>query len=210
MTHGTFITLEGGEGAGKSTNAHWMANWLREQGKSVLLTREPGGTPTGEAIRNVLLSTDLPAMHPETELLLMFAARHEQLHTLILPALAQGTWVICDRFTDASYAYQGHGRGIPLERIAALENWVQGSLRPDQVFLFDLEVATGLQRASARGKPDRFEQEQADFFIRIREGYRQRAKADPKRYQVVDASRPLAAVQEQLQETLLRLVQASA
>lgn len=210
MTRGTFITLEGGEGAGKSTNAHWMANWLREQGKSVLLTREPGGTPTGEAIRNVLLSIDLPAMHPETELLLMFAARHEHVHTLILPALAQGNWVICDRFTDASYAYQGHGRGIPLERIAALENWVQGSLRPDQVFLFDLEVATGLQRASARGKPDRFEQEQADFFIRIREGYRQRAKADPKRYQVVDASRPLAAVQEQLQETLLRLVQASA
>lgn len=206
MKRGLFITLEGGEGAGKSTNAAWIAAFLRQHGKDVLLTREPGGTEVAEAIRHVLLSPELPAMHADTELLLMFAARNEHLQQKILPALAQGTWVICDRFTDASYAYQGYGRNIPLERIAALEQWVQGTLRPDYVILFDLDIATGMARAAARGRADRFEQEQEAFFERIRYGYQQRAAQQPARYRIVDASQPLAQVQAQLQPVLQQML----
>lgn len=202
MTRGKFITLEGGEGAGKSTNANWIADYLRDKGKVVTVTREPGGTEVSEAIRHVLLSPTLPAMHSDTELLLMFAARNEHLQTKILPALAAGSWVICDRFTDATYAYQGYGRGVALSRIAQLEQWVQGALKPDYVLLFDLDVETGMARAQARGQTDRFEQEQQDFFTRIRAGYQARASADPQRYPIIDAGQPLGQVREHLRQIL--------
>lgn len=206
MKRGLFITLEGGEGAGKSTNATWLADYLRSCGKTVLVTREPGGTEVGEAIRGVLLSPDLPAMNADTELLLMFAARNEHLHTKILPALEQGTWVICDRFTDATYAYQGYGRGIALSRIAELEQWVQGDIRPDYVILFDLDVTTGMARAQARGRADRFEQEHTVFFERIREGYQQRAAQLPARYPMIRAGEALEAVRQQLLAVAERIV----
>lgn len=206
IQRGKFITLEGGEGAGKSTNATWLADYLRKQGKGVLVTREPGGTEVSEAIREVLLSPALPAMDADTELLLMFAARNEHLRKKILPALEQGTWVICDRFTDATYAYQGYGRNISLQRIAELEQWVQGDLRPDYVILFDLDVATGMARAQARGRADRFEQEQIAFFERIRAGYQQRAKQFPKRYPIVDAGQELEQVRVQLQQVIDRIL----
>ena len=206
MQRGKFITLEGGEGAGKSTNATWLADYLRKQGKDVLVTREPGGTEVSEAIREVLLSPELPAMHADTELLLMFAARNEHLRKKILPALEQGTWVICDRFTDATYAYQGYGRNISLQRIAELKQWVHGDLRPDYIILFDLDVATGMARAQARGRADRFEQEQIAFFERIRAGYQQRAKQAPERYPVVDAGQDLEQVRVQLQQVIDRIL----
>ena len=206
MKRGLFITLEGGEGAGKSTNATWLADYLRSCGKTVLVTREPGGTEVGEAIRGVLLSPDLPAMNADTELLLMFAARNEHLHTKILPALEQGIWVICDRFTDATYAYQGYGRGIALSRIAELEQWVQGDIRPDYVILFDLDVTTGMARAQARGRADRFEQEHTAFFERIRAGYQQRAAQLPARYPTIRAGEALEAVRQQLLAVAERIV----
>lgn len=206
MKRGVFITLEGGEGAGKSTNVPWIADYLRSQGKTVLVTREPGGTEVAEAIREVLLSPELPGMHVDTELLLMFAARNEHLQTKILPALARGEWVVCDRFTDATYAYQGYGRGIALSRIAALEQWVQGDVRPDYVILFDIDVAMGMARAQARGRADRFEQEHAAFFERIRDGYLQRAAAMPARYPVIQAAQAPVNVQEQLQQVLGRII----
>lgn len=210
MKRGKFITLEGGEGAGKSTNVPWIADYLRAQGKDVLVTREPGGTEVAEAIRNVLLSPDLPGMHFDTELLLMFAARNEHLQQKILPALAQGTWVICDRFTDATYAYQGYGRGISLHRIATLEQWVQGELRPDYVILFDLAIETGMARAQARGRADRFEQEHMAFFEKIRAGYQARAAVNPAQYPIIDAALPLTQVQAQLQCALDTLLKADA
>lgn len=210
MKRGVFITLEGGEGAGKSTNATWLADYLRSCGKTVLVTREPGGTEVSEAIREVLLSPDLPGMHADTELLLMFAARNEHLQSKILPALAQGTWVICDRFTDATYAYQGYGRGISLARIEELECWVQGDMRPDYVILFDLDVATGMARAQARGRADRFEQEHAAFFERIRAGYQQRAQQLPPRYPIINAAEALDQVRQQLQAVAERIVVESA
>ena len=206
MKRGVFITLEGGEGAGKSTNATWLADYLRSQGKTVLVTREPGGTEVAEAIREVLLSPGLPGMNADTELLLMFAARNEHLQSKILPALGQGTWVICDRFTDATYAYQGYGRGISLARIAELEHWVQGNLRPDYVILFDLDVATGMARAQARGRADRFEQEHVAFFERIRVGYQERAQQSPQRYPIINAAQSLEQVRQQLQAVAERIV----
>lgn len=206
MKRGVFISLEGGEGAGKSTNATWLADYLRSQGKTVLVTREPGGTEVAEAIREVLLSPGLPGMNADTELLLMFAARNEHLQSKILPALGQGTWVICDRFTDATYAYQGYGRGISLARIAELEHWVQGNLRPDYVILFDLDVATGMARAQARGRADRFEQEHVAFFERIRAGYQERAQQSPQRYPIINAAQTLEQVRQQLQAVAERIV----
>lgn len=206
MNRGVFITLEGGEGAGKSTNVPWIADYLRSHGKTVLVTREPGGTEVAEVIREVLLSPELPGMNADTELLLMFAARNEHLQTTILPALARGEWVICDRFTDATYAYQGYGRGIALSRIAALEQWVQGDIRPDYVILFDLDVATGMARAQARGRADRFEQEHAVFFERIRDGYLQRAGQMPARYPIIQAAQARVNVKEQLQQVLARII----
>ena len=179
---------------------------MRAQGKQVLLTREPGGTPVAEAIRSVLLDASLPAMTMETELLLMFAARHEHLQQKILPALAQGTWVICDRFTDSSYAYQGYARGVDLQRIAQLEQWAQGDIRPDYVFVFDLPVAIGMARAKARSVADRFEQEQLAFFEKVRQGFLTRAAQSPERYPIIQAQQPLAQVQAQLQAQLVQIL----
>jgi len=199
---GRFITLEGSEGSGKSTNLAFIHHYLQQSGIDLVLTREPGGTPLGETIRELLLDHRNSAMASDTELLLMFAARAQHLQELILPALESGKWVLCDRFTDATYAYQGAGRGIAETRIAQLENWVQGELRPDLTFFLDLPVAQGLARAGERGILDRFEREQIDFFERVRQGYLEQAKRAPKRYRVVDASVSLDAVQSQLKALL--------
>lgn len=199
---GLFITLEGPEGAGKSTNREYLADQLRTTGLDVVLTREPGGTPLAERIREVLLAPSDEAMCVDTELLLMFAARAQHLAQVIRPALARGAVVLCDRFTDATYAYQGGGRGLSLERIAQLETFVQGALRPDLTLVFDLPVEIGLARASARGRLDRFEQEGRAFFEAVRAAYLARAAAAPTRYRVIDAAQSLVQVQRSL-DTLL-------
>ena len=199
---GRFITLEGSEGSGKSTNLAFIHQYLQQSGIELVLTREPGGTPLGESIRELLLDHRNSAMASDTELLLMFAARAQHLQELILPALEAGKWVLCDRFTDATYAYQGAGRGIAEARIAQLEKWVQGDLRPDLTFFLDLPVAQGLARAGERGTLDRFEREQIDFFERVRQGYLAQAAHAPQRYRVVDASLSLDAVQAQLKTIL--------
>lgn len=191
---GLFITFEGPEGAGKSTNLQVFAKALRAAGCEPLLTREPGGTPVAERIREVLLSHHDENLCADTELLLMFAARAQHLEALIKPALAAGRVVISDRFTDATYAYQGGGRGIPVERIASLETWVQGDLRPDLTVVFDVPVEVGMARARARSELDRFEVEQQSFFEAVRATYLQRAAAEPRRYRVIDASGDLQQV----------------
>jgi dTMP kinase len=194
MSQGRFITVEGIEGVGKSTSLDAICTYLQRRGVEVVRTREPGGTAVGEAVRGLLLSRELPAMGPETELLLMFAARAEHLRRLILPALEAGKWVVCDRFTDASYAYQGAGRDIPDERIATLEDWVQGGLSPELTILLDADVRIGLGRVHARGETDRFERETLAFFERVRGCYRRRAEAFPQRFRIVDAGRSLESV----------------
>ncbi|GLZ89257.1 thymidylate kinase [Metapseudomonas resinovorans] len=199
---GLFITLEGPEGAGKSTNREYLAERLRSHGIEVVLTREPGGTPLAERIRELLLTPSDEAMGADTELLLVFAARAQHLQGVIKPALARGAVVLCDRFTDATYAYQGGGRGLSSERIALLENFVQGDLRPDLTLVFDLPVEIGLSRAAARGRLDRFEQEQRSFFEAVRQTYLQRAQAASDRYKVVDASLTLAEVQASLNKLI--------
>ncbi|MCE4055410.1 dTMP kinase [Pseudomonas sp. Au-Pse12] len=204
---GLFITLEGPEGAGKSTNREYLAERLRAAGIEVLLTREPGGTPLAERIREVLLTPVEEVMNADTELLLVFAARAQHLATVIRPALARGAVVLCDRFTDSTYAYQGAGRGLSLERIAALEDFVQGDLRPDLTLVFDLPVDVGLARASARGRLDRFEQEGQAFFQKVREAFLARAAAAPQRYVLVDAAQPLAQVQQSLDALLPQLLE---
>ncbi|MBH3311423.1 dTMP kinase [Pseudomonas mosselii] len=193
---GLFITLEGPEGAGKSTNRDYLAARLREQGVDVVMTREPGGTPLAERIRELLLAPSEERMAVDTELLLMFAARAQHLAEVIRPALARGAVVLCDRFTDATYAYQGGGRGLPVERIAILEAFVQGELRPDLTLVFDLPVEVGLSRAAARGRLDRFEQEGQAFFEAVRQAYLKRAGQQPQRYRLLDAAQPLSAVQQ--------------
>ena len=195
---GLFITLEGGEGAGKTTNLSYLQQRLEATGKPVLVTREPGGTTPGERIRSLLLDRSLANMSSDTELLLMFAARAEHLAQVIRPALAAGRVVLCDRFTDATYAYQGGGRGIEPARIAALESFVQADLQPDLTLLFDLPTETGLARAGKRSAPDRFEIEQQSFFERVRQAYLQRAAADPERFRVLDAGQGLAEVRAQV------------
>ncbi|MET0071387.1 MAG: dTMP kinase [Candidatus Thiodiazotropha sp.] len=207
MARGRFITVEGGEGAGKSSNLAFIQSLLEAAGKQVLFTREPGGTPLGEAIRDLLLGHQHTGMADDTELLLMFAARAEHLQQKILPALEQGIWVLCDRFTDASFAYQGAGRGLSLERIAKLQQFVQGSLRPDLTLLLDLPVETGLQRAGERSRPDRFEREAQDFFERVRSGYLQIASEEPERVRVIDASPGLPQVQAQISATIQRYLE---
>ncbi|UXY54648.1 dTMP kinase [Pseudomonas tohonis] len=204
---GLFITLEGPEGAGKSTNRDFLAERLRGHGIDVLLTREPGGTPLAERIRELLLAPSDEAMAADTELLLMFAARAQHIAGVIRPALARGQVVLCDRFTDATYAYQGGGRGLPVERIALLEDFVQGELRPDLTLVFDLPVDVGLSRAAARGRLDRFEQEDRSFFEAVRQTYLQRAAAAPERYRVLDAAAPLADVQQTLEALLPELLE---
>lgn len=191
---GLFITFEGPEGAGKSTNLRVFAAALRAAGCEPVLTREPGGTPVAERIRDVLLSHHQESMCADAELLLMFAARAQHLHGLIKPALKAGKVVISDRFTDATYAYQGGGRGIPVERIACLETWVQADLRPDITLVFDVPVEVGMARARARSELDRFEVEQQSFFEAVRHTYLARAAAEPQRYRVIDASGELDEV----------------
>ena len=206
MTRGKFITIEGGEGAGKSTNIPFIETYLRDKGINLVMTREPGGTPLAERIREILLDKSETSMSDDTELLLMFAARAQHLAQLIRPALEQGQWVICDRFTDATYAYQGGGRCIDPERIAQLENWVQGSLRPDLTIIFDLPVEVGMARAGQRSDPDRFEQENVAFFNRVRQCYLDRANATPERYAIIDASPDLDTVQASIKRVLDELV----
>ncbi|WP_313288234.1 dTMP kinase [Stutzerimonas nitrititolerans] len=204
---GLFITLEGPEGAGKSTNREYLAERLRERGQEVLLTREPGGTPLAEQIRELLLAPSDEPMCSDTELLLVFAARAQHLEQVIRPALARGALVLCDRFTDATYAYQGGGRGLSFQRIEQLETFVQGELRPDLTLIFDLPVEIGLSRAAARGRLDRFEQEGLRFFEAVRNAYLERAKQAPHRYRVIDAGMPLEVVQQCLQALLPELLE---
>ncbi|MCC1497706.1 dTMP kinase [Alcanivorax sp. 1008] len=201
---GRFITFEGGEGAGKSSNVQLVARFLRDHGAEVVVTREPGGTPLAEDIRNLLLAPRDEIMQADTELLLMFAARAQHVGALIEPALQRGAWVLSDRFVDASYAYQGGGRGLSMQRISALEELVLGGLKPDLTLLFDVPVEVGLARAGRRGDLDRIEQEDMAFFQRIRDTYLQRAEAEPQRFQVLNAAAPLQQVQEQLLGTLTR------
>ncbi|WP_150303940.1 dTMP kinase [Pseudomonas saliphila] len=199
---GLFVTFEGPEGAGKSTNLKVFAQALADAGCQAVVTREPGGTPVAERIREVLLSHHDEPMDADAELLLMFAARAQHLNTLIKPALARGQVVISDRFTDATYAYQGGGRGIDPQRIAALEEWVQGSVRPDLVVMFDVPVELGMARARARSQLDRFEQEQTAFFEAVRATYLQRAALNPQRYRVIDASGSLEQVRQAMQPVI--------
>ena len=199
---GLFITLEGPEGAGKSTNREYLAQRLRERGLDVVLTREPGGTPLAERIRELLLTPADEPMNSDTELLLVFAARAQHLAQVIRPALTRGAVVLCDRFTDATFAYQGGGRGLSSARIEQLESFVQGELRPDLTLIFDLPVEIGLSRAAARGRLDRFEQEGLGFFEAVRSAYLDRARQAPQRYSVIDAGRSLSAVQQDLDRLL--------
>ena len=211
---GRFITLEGGEGVGKSTNVGFVAECLEAQGLEVVRTREPGGTARGEAIRALLLDpAPQEPLHVDAELLLMFAARAQHLAEKILPALARGAWVVCDRFTDATFAYQGGGRGIPKERIAVLENFVQQGLSPDLTLLLDMPKEAARQRLESRLRDrheqlDRFEQEQADFFQAVRDGYLARAEEAPERFAVIDAQYTLDKVQSQIRQVLLTKVAA--
>jgi len=197
-----FITLEGSEGGGKSTNIAFIRDYFAARGLPLRLTREPGGTPLAEDIRSLLLTPRDEAMAPDAELLLVFAARAQHLSQVIEPALEQGGWVLCDRFTDATYAYQGGGRGLDTRTIAALETLVQGSLRPGLTLLLDVPVEVGLARAAQRGEKDRFEQEQLDFFERVRAAYLARAQALPQQFRLIDASCSLAEVQEQIRAVL--------
>ena len=200
---GKFITLEGVDGAGKSTHLEWIAARLQAAGKNVVVTREPGGTPLGEELRKLLLAQ---AMHLETETLLMFAARREHLDQLILPSLAGGRWVLSDRFTDATFAYQGGGRGLDLGRIEILENWVQQGLQPDLTLVFDLSIEEAKRRrTAATDAPDRFEQEGLDFFTRVRAVYLARAARYPQRIRLVDAGRSVDDIRNSLEEIILTL-----
>lgn len=203
VTRGLFITVEGGEGVGKSTNIAFMKQVLEDRGLDVLVTREPGGTPLAEEIREVLIKNRDEKVVSETELLLMFAARAQHLHQKILPALESGCWVISDRFTDATYAYQSGGRGVPAEKVALLENFVQAEFRPDMTFLFDAPIEVGMSRAQTRGALDRFEEEKMDFFNRVRDNYLKRAAEDAKRFTIIDASQDLESVQVDLKNKLL-------
>ncbi|MEW6591704.1 MAG: dTMP kinase [Pseudomonadota bacterium] len=195
MSPGKFITLEGVDGAGKSTHLAFVADWLRAQGREVIVTREPGGTPLGETLRELLLHQ---AMDADTELLLMFAARQQHLAELIRPALERGAWVVSDRFTDASYAYQCGGRGIPAARVAALEAWVQRGFGPDLTLLFDVPPEVAEARRAAVRTADRFEREADSFFARVRNAYLERARAEPGRVRVLDARQSIAALQREI------------
>ena len=195
---GKFITVEGIEGVGKTTNIGFIHQQLQAVGRDVVLTREPGGTPLGEAVRGLLLDPEYTGMDSTCELQLMFAARAEHLAKVVWPALEKGQWVLCDRFTDATYAYQGGGRGIDTSVIARLEELVQGDFRPDLTLLLDVPVEIGLARAGKRGALDRFEQEKVEFFERVRSAYLELARRYPERYRVIDAGQPLEAVQQQL------------
>lgn len=201
---GKFITLEGIDGAGKSTHLKWLAAFLEGHGIAVQLTREPGGTELGESLRKLLLDNARP-LHPETEALLVFAARREHLDKIILPALTAGRWVLCDRFTDATYAYQSGGSGIAWERIGVLEKWVQGELEPDITLYFDVAPEVGRSRSGRIKRPDRFEQEQEAFYQRVREAYLKRVREHPQRIHMVDASAGIGEIQSRLAALLKQL-----
>jgi dTMP kinase len=207
---GRFITLEGIDGAGKSTHIPWLAEQIAARGHAVVATREPGGTPLGEALRELVLRQ--PMAH-ESETLLMFAARREHLERVIRPALARGHWVLCDRFTDATHAYQGGGHGVPGERIRELEQWIHGDCQPELTFLFDVptEVSRArLQDAQASGRElDKFEREAGTFFERVRSAYLERVASDPRRFRVIDSTRPLAVVRDELAAHLAALDESS-
>ncbi len=207
MSSGRFITLEGTEGVGKSTNLRFIESVLQQHQISYLLTREPGGTPLAEEVRELLLANREERVADDAELLLVFAARAQHLEQVIRPTLAEGRWVLCDRFTDATFAYQGGGRGLSKALISQLETMVQRGLQPDLTILLDLPVEIGLARASQRGALDRFENERAAFFRQVRSAYLERAAADPKRFAVIDASGTLEQVQQQIAVVLERYLQ---
>lgn len=205
MSTGRFITVEGIEGVGKTTNLEFIHQYLLSLGLEVVRTREPGGTPLAESIRELLLAPRVEPVAELAELLLMFAARAQHIDQCIRPALERGAWVLCDRFTDATYAYQGGGRGLDQSRIAQLETLVQGELRPDLTILLDLPARQGMARARARSAPDRFEAEAEAFFERVRECYLQRAAAEPQRFAVINAAPPLEQVQQAVSQALAGL-----
>ncbi len=206
MTRGKFITLEGGEGVGKTTNLNFIKVHLQRQNIHVTVTREPGGTQLAEKIRQLVLDVDSEQVAETSELLLMFAARAQHIQHVIEPALAQGHWVLCDRFTDATYAYQGGGRGVSLATIAWLEQLVQGDLRPDLTLLLDTPIEIGMERAQKRGTFDRFEAEKFGFFNRVRDMYLSRAAEQPNRIKVISANQPLADVQKDIVEVLQAVI----
>jgi len=201
-TQGRFITLEGIDGAGKSTHLSFIADLLTRRGVSVRVTREPGGTRLGEKLRELLLDPE-QTVHPDTETLLLFAARQEHLHSVIRPALAAGQCVVCDRFTDATFAYQGWGRGIPLTKLETLESWVQGQLQPDLTLYFDVPIEVARERIEATRTRDRFEQEQQAFFDRVRNGYLDRAARHPHRIRILNSERALVDIQKELEDILI-------
>jgi len=206
VNKGLFITVEGAEGVGKSTNIAFIRDALESKGLEVIVTREPGGTEMAEEIREVLLKNRSENVAESAELLLMFAARAQHIESLIKPALLQGKWVISDRFTDATYAYQGGGRGVSANKIGILEDFVQGSFRPDKTILLDAPVELGMARAQKRGELDRFENEKLAFFDKVRRVYLERVKAEPKRFELIDASKSLEEVQVQLKNVLEKIV----
>ncbi len=202
MKHGKFITFEGIDGAGKSTQLVWAADFLRGRGVSLIVTREPGGTTIGEQMRDMLLAGNQP-IHPETEALMMFAARRQHLEDVIRPALQQGNWVLCDRFTDASFAYQGGGRGVAKHKLEALEKWVHPDLQPDLTLLFDVSAELGQSRVARLKSPDRFEREDVEFFVRVRDAYLERLKQWPRRMIRIDGSKPLTEIQREIAQQIL-------
>ena len=201
MNRGLFITFEGIDGAGKSTHVAWSADFLRAKGVPLTLTREPGGTALGEKIRDLLLATQDP-VHAETEALLMFSARRQHLEEVITPALMRGDCVLCDRFTDASFAYQGGGRGVDRAKLAALEAWVHPDLQPDLTVLFDVSAQVGRDRVARIKSPDRFERESAEFFVRVRDAYLERMHQSPQRFVCIDGTMAIPDIQQKLQKTL--------
>ena len=205
MKRGLFISFEGIDGAGKSTHVAWSADFLRAQGIALTLTREPGGTALGEKLRELLLATE-GQIHPETEALLMFSARRQHLEEIIRPALARGDCVLCDRFTDASFAYQGGGRGVEKRKLAALEAWVHPDLQPDLTVLFDVSAEVGQERVARIKSPDRFERENAAFFVRVRDAYFERMRESPHRFVRLDGTKPIGDVQTELKQKLLATV----
>lgn len=204
-----FITLEGSEGVGKTTNLEHIQSILNAHHIDFIVTREPGGTELGEQMRELLLGHKHDGMADETELLMMFAARSEHLDKVIKPALEKGQWVLCDRFTDATYAYQGGGRGIDIKRIQILEDYVQGDCHPDLTLLLDAPIEIGRERAGKRSAPDRFEKEQTEFFNKVRNAYLQRAENDPQRMKVIDASVELEAVKQQISQQIEAFIDAT-
>jgi dTMP kinase len=204
MKRGRFITLEGMDGAGKTTHLEWLQERLRDRGIPLTVTREPGGTALGESLRELLLHGK-ESRQPDTEALLMFAARNEHIARVIGPALAAGQWVLCDRFTDATYAYQAGGSGMDWTRIGELERWVQRDLQPDLTLYFDLAPEVGRARTRQVREPDRFEREQLDFYERVRAAYLRRAQEHPQRMRVIDAARTISEIQVDLEKILITI-----